>query len=103
MLRKSLEKDSISDERTLILRAKKLYASTAGIAATRPIAVAMSASAMPGATVATDADFMAPMARKEFMMPHTVPKRPMKGAAEPVVARNGTFDSRLVISRVCAL
>ena len=27
----------------------------------------------------------------------------MKGAAEPVVARNGTLDSRLVISRVCAL
>ena len=60
---------------------------TAGIAATRPIAVASSASAMPGATTArlVVCDFEMPM--KLFMMPHTVPNRPMNGAVAPMVAR----------------
>ena len=35
------------------------------------MAVAMRASEMPGATVAREADFMAPMAWKVFMMPQT--------------------------------
>ena len=38
------------------------------------------------------------MSRNAIMMPITVPNRPMNGAAEPVVARNGTIDSSLVIS-----
>jgi hypothetical protein len=60
---------------------------TAGIAATRPIAVASSASAMPGATTArfVVCDFEMPM--KLFMMPQTVPKRPTKGEVAPIVAR----------------
>src|SRR6187402_29702 len=59
---------------------------TAGIAATSPMAVASSASAMPGATTArlVVCDFEMPM--KLFMIPQTVPKRPTNGAVEPMVA-----------------
>src|SRR5712672_883692 len=59
---------------------------TAGIAATSPIAVASSASAMPGATTArlVVCDFEMPI--KLFMMPHTVPNRPTKGDVAPMVA-----------------
>src|SRR6266852_4236387 len=59
---------------------------SAGIAATRPIAVASSASAMPGATTArlVVCDFEMPI--KLFMMPHTVPNSPTKGDVAPVVA-----------------
>ena len=59
---------------------------TAGIAATRPIAVASSASAMPGATTArlVVCDFEMPM--KLFMMPQTVPNSPTKGDVAPMVA-----------------
>ena len=59
---------------------------TAEIAATRPIAVASSASAMPGATTArfVVCDFEMPM--NEFMIPHTVPKRPTKGDVGAMVA-----------------
>ncbi len=61
---------------------------TAGIAAARPIAVASSASAMPGATTArfVVCDFEIPM--NEFMIPHTVPKRPTKGEVAAMVASN---------------
>ena len=48
-----------------------------GIAASRPMAVAISASAMPGATLEMLALCAPPMAMKEFMMPYTVPSRPM--------------------------
>ena len=52
---------------------------TAGMAAKRPMAVANSASAMPGATTArfVVCDFEMPM--KLFMMPHTVPNSPTNG------------------------
>ncbi len=61
--------------------------------------MANSASAMPGATTARLVSWLAAMAEKEFMMPQTVPNRPMKGAAEPVVARNGRPGwSRLISS-----
>ena len=59
---------------------------TAGIAATRPIAVASSASAMPGATTARFVVCALEMPMKEFMMPHTVPNRPTKGEVAPMVA-----------------
>ncbi|CCV04571.1 exported hypothetical protein [Mesorhizobium metallidurans STM 2683] len=59
---------------------------TAGIAATRPIAVASSASAMPGATTARLVVCACEMPMKAFMMPQTVPNRPTKGAVEPIVA-----------------
>jgi hypothetical protein len=62
---------------------------TAGIAAARPKAVATSAPEMPGATTARLADPCWPIAWKEFMIPTTVPSRPMKGPALAVVARNG--------------
>jgi hypothetical protein len=39
------------------------------------------------------------MPRKEFMMPQTVPKRPIKGVVEPVVARNVRYFSRRAVSR----
>jgi hypothetical protein len=61
---------------------------TAGIAATRPSAVANRASAMPGATTASEVFFEAAIDWKLFMMPQTVPSRPMKGAVEPTEARN---------------
>ena len=54
-----------------------LYAIKAGIAAKRPIAVAIRASDIPGATadkVACDAHAR-PL--KEFIIPHTVPNNPI--------------------------
>src|SRR5580765_4149702 len=75
---------------------------TAGMAATRPMAVATSASAMPGATVARLAAPFAPMLRNEFMMPHTVPNRPMNGAALAVVPSSGTRLSISVVAVVRA-
>ena len=59
---------------------------TAGIAATRPIAVASSASAMPGATTARLVVCAFEMPIKLFMMPHTVPNSPTKGEVAPMVA-----------------
>ena len=75
---------------------------TAGMAASRPIAVASSASAMPGATTARLVDFEPAIAWNEVMMPTTVPNRPMKGAAEPMVARKPSLPSSRSISRVSA-
>src|ERR1700733_2988163 len=59
---------------------------TAGIAATRPNAVASNASAMPGATTArlVVCDFEIPI--KLFMMPQTVPNSPTNGDVAPMVA-----------------
>ncbi|CAH2405990.1 conserved hypothetical protein [Mesorhizobium escarrei] len=59
---------------------------TAGIAATSPIAVASKASAIPGATTARLVVCACEMPMKAFMMPQTVPNRPTKGAVEPIVA-----------------
>src|SRR6516225_6190273 len=72
---------------------------TAGIAATSPRAVAKSDSAMPGATTARLVFLDAAIAWKLFMMPQTVPKRPMKGEVDPTVARNGMKRSSRSISR----
>ena len=60
---------------------------TAGIAATRPTAVARSASAIPGATTARLVVCFSAMPMKLFMMPQTVPNSPIKGAVAPIVAR----------------
>jgi len=46
-----------------------------------------------------DVDPVVPMAWKVFMMPHTVPKRPMKGVTLAVVARRGRARCR----RSCSL
>ncbi len=79
--------------------AKRLYASTAGIAANRPIAVATSASAMPGATAASVACATFDNPRNEFMIPHTVPNKPIYGLTEPTDARNDRCASSSSISR----
>src|SRR5215217_7901303 len=55
----------------------------AGMAATRPIAVANRASAMPGATTANEVFFEAAIDWKLVIMPQTVPNRPMNGPADP--------------------
>src|SRR5690606_12335627 len=53
----------------------RLYATTAGMAANRPMAVAMSASAIPGATAASVACCMLDRPMKACMIPQTVPNR----------------------------
>ena len=71
----------------------------AGMAAMRPIAVANSASAMPGATTANEVFFEAAIDWKLVMMPQTVPNRPTKGPAEPTVASTSSRRSSRSISR----
>ena len=58
---------------------------SATIATPRPSAVAISASEMPFATTPKPAEPAPAMSEKARMMPITVPKRPTKGASEPVV------------------
>ena len=59
---------------------------TAGIAANRPSAVANKASAIPGATTASEVFCACAMPVKLRMMPQTVPNSPTKGATAPTVA-----------------
>ena len=66
---------------------------TACIAEGRPIAVVTSASAIHGATTASDAKPAVPMPVKAFIILHTVPKRLTKGVVEPVVGICRTFIS----------
>src|SRR5688572_31601074 len=73
----------------------------AGIAAMRPIAVAMSASEMYGATTEIVALCMPPSAWNELMMPQTVPSRPMYGLVLLTVARNARLCSSRSISLRC--
>ena len=68
------------------------------MATAKPAAVATSASEMPGATTAREADPRWPISWKEAMMPQTVPKSPIKGVALPVVARKASELPSLVIS-----
>ena len=71
---------------------------TAGMAAASPAAVATSASEIPGATTARLAEPLWPIPLKEFMIPHTVPNKPMNGVVFPVVAKKGTICVSRVIS-----
>ncbi len=57
------------------------------MATNKPSAVAISASAIPGATVAREADFIAPIALNVFKIPQTVPNKPTKGEAFAQVAK----------------
>src|SRR3954469_22882536 len=57
---------------------------------------------MPGATTPRLDDPCAPICWNEFMMPQTVPNRPMNGVMLAVVARNGRRASSFVISTVVA-
>ena len=56
------------------------------MATTRPAAVVMSASEMPGATARRVAAPAVPRPWKASMMPMTVPKSPMNGAMAAMVA-----------------
>src|SRR5262249_21675422 len=102
MFRNSAPKVSISAVNTRTWRAKRLYMTTAGMAAARPTAVAMSASAMPGATAWMLDDVVAESPMKAVMIPQTVPKSPMNGAVLAVVARNVSPRSSRVTSCVRA-
>src|SRR6187399_1360523 len=64
------------------------------MAANKPMAVAISASAMPGATICSVACCTPPSATNELRMPHTVPNRPTYGLVEPMVARLARLSSR---------
>src|SRR6201993_1605776 len=69
------------------------------MAAMRPMAVANSASAIPGATTASEVFFEAAIDWKLDMMPQTVPNRPTNGPAEPTVATTKTRRSSRSTSR----
>ena len=75
-----------------------LYAITAGTAASKSKAVAKSASAIPGATIARLVFLEIAIDWKEFIIPHTVPNKPIKGAVEPTVAKKIKSFSIDVIS-----
>src|SRR5688572_24770880 len=55
---------------------------TAGIAANKPMAVATSASAIPGATMASVTCCTFPIEVNAFMIPHTVPNNPTYGPVD---------------------
>ena len=76
-----------------------MYAITAGIAANKPSAVANKASAIPGATIAKLVFLEIAIDWNEFIIPQTVPKRPMNGAVEPMVARYVKFFSILLLAQ----
>ena len=54
---------------------------------------------MPGATTARLVSRLIAIDWNAFMVPQTVPKRPIKGAVAPTVARKRSRLSRLTISR----
>ena len=64
-----------------------MYATTAGIADNKPRAVAKRGSAIPGATIAKLVFLEIAIDWKEFIIPQTVPNKPMKGAVDPTVAK----------------
>ena len=63
------------------------------MAANKPNAVAKSASAIPGATIAKLVFLEIAIDWKEFIIPQTVPNNPIKGAVEPTVAKKVKFFS----------
>ena len=58
------------------------------MAANKPKAVAKRASAIPGATIAKLVFLDIAIDWKEFIIPQTVPNKPIKGAVDPTVAKN---------------
>ena len=56
-----------------------------------PIAVAISASLIPGATTERLVVPLRPISLKESMIPQTVPNSPIKGAVFAVVARKDSL------------
>ena len=57
------------------------------MAASKPKAVAKRASAIPGATIAKLVFLEMAIDWKEFIIPQTVPNKPINGAVEPTVAK----------------
>ena len=57
------------------------------MAASKPKAVAKSASAIPGATIAKLVFLEIAIDWNEFIIPHTVPNNPINGAVDPTVAK----------------
>jgi len=72
------------------------------MAANRPSPVASKASAMPGATTASEVLPDMAISWNDRMIPQTVPKTPMKGAVAPVVARKLSPAVNRSASRVMA-
>src|ERR1700683_1753175 len=72
------------------------------MAANRPMAVATSASEIPGATMASVACCTLPSEEKALMIPHTVPNSPTYGLVLPTVARVARLCSSRSISFSCA-
>src|SRR6187399_2977450 len=72
------------------------------MAAARPIAVVMRASAMGPATTGRLAEPIRPISSNALMIPQTVPNSPMNGVTLAVVARNVTRRSSRVASTVAA-
>ena len=76
MFRNSIAKSSISEANSLTRFARWLYATSAGMAAARPKAVAMSASAIGVPTTARLVEPVCPMLRNAVMMPHDRAEQP---------------------------
>src|SRR5215470_10523501 len=72
------------------------------MAAKSPMAVATSASDIPGATIASVACWTLPSEEKALMIPHTVPKSPTYGLVLPTVASVARLCSSRSISFSCA-
>ena len=60
------------------------------MAANNPAAVAINASAIPGATTARLVEPVSPILWNEIMIPTTVPNNPIKGDTLAVVANSWT-------------
>ena len=73
------------------------------MAANKPRAVANNAYAIPGATIAKLVFLEIAIDWNEFIIPHTVPNKPIKGAVEPIVARNVKFFSTFFTSLSVAI
>ena len=71
-----------------------LNATTAGIAANKPRAVANKASAIPGATIAKLVFLEIAIDWNEFMIPHTDPNNPIYGAVDPTVAKKEKTEEK---------
>ena len=87
MVKNLFEKFSNFSEYFLESLLNLLYATTAGIAAKSPKAVANKASAIPGATIARLVFLEIAIDWNEFIIPQTVPNNPMNGAVDPIVAK----------------
>ena len=72
------------------------------MAAKSPSPVASKASAIPGATTAKLVFCCSAISIKAFIIPHTVPNKPIKGAVDPIVARIVNPDCRSSASRTTA-